>query len=31
MAYEMLDDQTGEPDSSINTGTVATAKVVTSE
>ena len=31
IAYEMLDDQLGEPDSSINTGTVAAAKVATSD
>ena len=31
IAYEMLDDQLGEPDSSINTGTVAAAKAATSE
>ena len=31
IAYEMLDDQAGEPDSSINTGTVAAAKAAISE
>jgi Family of unknown function (DUF5330) len=31
MAYEMLDDQPAEPDSSITTGTVASAEATSSE